>query len=208
DVQAREYVTYDNHGALGAKGHSPADSGGVLQIWIDISDTGERQEMFGRMARHIITREKQIATPGACSRSSESETDGWYIEDSALPEWHRQKKNSNTVTIPIIFSVSSCSGKTDKYEFHRTGLDPGFPLKVTTTTRFEAPDRDGVPRLMASISGSEVMEFRESQLDPALFQLPADFRRVEALKNWYSAPPRHELTGWEWLKQKLQEIFR
>src|SRR5262245_4288058 len=104
DVQAREYVTYDNHGALGAKGHSPADSGGVLQIWIDISDTGERQEMFGRMARHIITREKRVATPGACSRSSESENDGWYIEDSSLPEWIRHKKKS--ITVNTVFTVN------------------------------------------------------------------------------------------------------
>jgi len=206
DLQAREYVSVGGESGSHPREHSVVPSGGILRIWTDYSDTGERQQMFGHMARHIITREKQIATPGACSRSSESETDGWYIEDSSLPEWHRQKKISNTVMVPITLSV--CDGKADKYEFHRKGLDPGFPLKVTTTTRFEVPDRDGVPRLMASISGSEVMEFREGQLDPALFQLPADFRRVEALKNWYSAPPRHELTGWEWLKQKLQEIFR
>jgi hypothetical protein len=210
DMQAREYVTYDTDNSLRPKTHSLAPSGGVLRIWIDSSDTGERQEMFGHMARHIITREKWIATPGACSRNSETETDGWYIEDSALPDWRRQKKNGNGVTIASLVTVnlSSCLDKMDKIELHRSGLDPGFPLKVTTTTKFEAPDRDGVPRLMASISGSEVMEFREGQLDPALFQLPADFRRVEALKNWYSPPPRRELTGWEWFKQKLQEIFR
>jgi hypothetical protein len=210
DMQAREYVTYDTDGSVGSRGHSLADSGGVLRIWIDSEDTGERQEMFGFVARHIITREKRIATAGACSRNSESETDGWYIEDSALPEWHRHKKNSNDVTVSTTFTVNfgGCVDKIDKIELHRTGLDPGFPLKVTTTTKAEVPDRDGVPRLMASVSGSEVMEFRESQLDPAIFQLPADYRRVDALKNWYAPPPRHELTGWEWVREKLQEIFR
>src|SRR5262245_59609639 len=31
DTQAREYVTYDTDGGLGMKGHSVADSGGVLR---------------------------------------------------------------------------------------------------------------------------------------------------------------------------------
>jgi hypothetical protein len=212
DLQAHEYVTYESQsGAPGEKGHALADSGGVLRIWIDSVDTGERQEMFGHMARRVITREKRIASPGACARSSESESDGWYIDPSVLPEWHRQKKNPGSGAgqwSVITVNFGGCTGKMDKLEVHRTGIDPGFPLKLSTTTKSEEPDRDGVSRLVASNSGSEVMEFREGPLDPGLFQLPADFRRVEALKNWYSPAPRHQQTGWEWLKERLQEIFR
>ena len=58
------------------------DSGGTLKIWIENIDTGERKEIFGHTARHIITREKRIAGPGACSKPSLSETDGWYIDGS------------------------------------------------------------------------------------------------------------------------------
>src|SRR5262249_10202168 len=134
DMQAREYVTYDTDSqgsALGMKNRTLTPSGGVLRIWIDVADTGERQEMFGHMARHIITREKRVATAGACARSSESETDGWYIEESSLPEWHRQKKNSNSVTVGTVLTVNfgNCQDKMDRIEVHRTGTDPGFPLK-------------------------------------------------------------------------------
>jgi hypothetical protein len=67
---------------------------------------------------------------------------------------------------------------------------------------------DGSPRIVASNWGSEVTEFFEGPLDPALFEIPGDFRRVDALKNWYSPAPRRQLTGWEWFKEKLQEWLR
>lgn len=50
------------------------------------TDTGERGQMFGRTARHVSNRERRVAKPGACSASSETENDGWYIAPlQALP---------------------------------------------------------------------------------------------------------------------------
>jgi hypothetical protein len=213
DLQAHEYVTYetDSQGAaLGVKPRPMASSGGLLQIWIDNSDTGERLMMFGRMARHIITREKRIASPGACSRNSESESDGWYIDDSVMPEWHRQKRPGGGVVVASMVAVSSasvCLDRMDTIEVHRTGVEPGFPLKITTTMKSEVPALDGGTRMVASNWGSEVMEFQEGPLDPALFEVPAEFHRVDALKNWYSPVPRRQLSGWDWLREKLEEIF-
>jgi hypothetical protein len=213
DLQAHEYVTYetDSQGsALGARPRTFASSGGVLQIWIDNTDTGERLLMFGHMARHIITREKRIASPGACSRSSESESDGWYIDDSVMPEWNRQKKPGGGVVVASLVAVSSasaCFDKMDTIQVHRTGVEPGFPLKITTTMKSEVPSLDGGARLVASNWGSEVMEFKEGPLDPSLFDVPVDFHRVDALKNWNSPPPRRQLSGWEWFKDKLSQIF-
>jgi hypothetical protein len=216
DLQAREYITFDtdSQGTVqGIKRQTPAYSSGTLQIWIESIDTGERQEMFGHMARHIITRDKRIATPGACSRSSESETDGWYIDETVMPEWRRTKKPGNGVVVATLVAVNAggnCAGKVDHIDVHRRGVDPGFPLKTTTTTKSEVPEPDGGTRLVASTWGSEVMELREGALDASLFEAPSDFRRVETLKNWYGppAPPRRQPSGWEWLKEKLQEIFR
>jgi hypothetical protein len=215
DLQAHEYITYetDSQGsALGVRQHPVTYSGGMLQIWIDSSDTGERQQMFGHAARHIITREKRIATPGACSRSSESVTDGWYIDESVMPEWRRPKKNGGggvvVATLVAVSSSNACLDKVDRIDVHRTGTDPGFPLKVTTTMKSEVSDPDGGKRTLASTWGSEVTELQEGPLDPALFEVPNDFRRVEALKNWYAPAPRRQPTGWEWFKAKLEEIFR
>lgn len=214
DLQAREYVTYetDSQGVeMGPKPRPLASSGGVLQIWIDNTDTGERLMMFGHMARHIITHEKRIASPGACSRSSESESDGWYIDDSVMPEWHRPKKPGGAVVVASMVAISSggaCLDKMDAIEVHRTGAEPGFPLKITTTMKSEIPSLDGGARMVASNWGSEVMEFQEGPLDPTIFDVPADFHKVDTLKNWYSPAPRHQLSGWEWLKEKLSQFFQ
>jgi len=167
--------------------------------------------MFGHVARHIITRERRIATPGACSRSSESETDGWYIDESVMPEWRRNKKPGNGIVVATLMATnagSSCDGKQDHIDVHRAGVDPGFPLKTSTTMKIEVPDLGGT-RLVTSTWGSEVMDLREGALEANLFEVPTDFRRVEALKSWDVAPPpRRQLSGWEWIKEKLSQLFQ
>lgn len=211
DLQAHEYVSYDTDsqgGSLGEKQRPPANSGGLLQIWIDSTDTGERLLMFGHMARHIITREKRIASPLSCSRSSQSETDGWYIDDSVMPEWHPQKKSGGVMLAVLVTTGTTCFNKTDRLDVHRTGVEPGFPLKINTTTTSEIRDLDGTTRLVASNSGAEVTEFSEGPLDPSLFEVPGDFHQVNSLKSWFSPAPRRQLTTWEWLKEKLLDIFR
>jgi hypothetical protein len=213
DLQAREYVSYetDSQGAmLGSKPRPVASSGGTLQIWITSKDTGERQQMFGHMARHVLTTEKRTAGPGACARNSESQTDGWYIDDSVMPDWHRPRGGNGGVVVATVFAVnagSACMDRADKIEVHRSGVEPGFPLKTTTTMTSEVPSPDGA-RMVASNWGLEVVEFQEGQLDPSLFEVPPGFRKVDALQNWYSPAPRRQLSGWDWVREKLQEIFR
>jgi len=212
DLQAHEYVSYDtdSQASLGVKPHPLAYSGGLLQIWIDSTDTGERLLMFGHMARHIKTREKRIASPGACSRSSQSETDGWYIDDSVMPEWHHPKKSGGAMVAVLVATgaTDACFNKTDRLDVHRSGVEPGFPLKINTTITSEILGLDGTTRLVASNWGSEVTEFREEPLDPSLFEVPGDFHQVNSLKSWFSPAPRRQLTGWEWFKEKLLDIFR
>ncbi len=79
DLVAHEYVTYetDSRGAaLGVKSPATVDSGGRLQIWIDSTDTGERRDFFGHVARHIITKEKRIAR---LVRRQLGKPDGWMV---------------------------------------------------------------------------------------------------------------------------------
>ena len=215
DLQAHEYLTYeaDPHaGAVGAQGKPVADSGGTLQIWTQSTDTGERKTMFGRTARHIITREHRIASPGACSRGSDSETDGWYLDSSVIPEWGQPTKNAYGVVVASVVAAtanSNCLDKMDKIEVHRNGVEPGFPVKLTTTTKSEVTGRNGAPRLLASTWGSEILELKQGPLDPSLFDVPSDFHKVDNLKGWIPViPPKRQLTGWEWLREKLQEFFR
>jgi len=211
DLQAKEYVTYESDGqSLGVRTRPLKSSGGILQIWIDNVDTGERLVMFGHMARHIVTREKRIASPGACSRSSESEIDGWYIDDSIMPEWHRPKKSGGGVVVASVVAFgadSPCLDRVDAIEMHRSGVEPGFPLKINTIVKSEARRIDGTTTVVASNWGSEVTDLQEGPLDPSLFEVPTDFRRVAALKSWASPPPRRQLSTWEWIKIKIGQIF-
>ncbi|HSM85345.1 MAG TPA: hypothetical protein VLT16_04305 [Candidatus Limnocylindrales bacterium] len=211
DLGAKEYVTYEAE-PKAAQGKAMPQSGGTLQIWIDSTDTGERRKMFGLVAKHIITQERRVASPGTCSRGSESRTDGWYIDASAMPEWSQPNKNSLGVVVASVVSAGpggNCLDKMDKIEVHRTGIEPGIPVKVTTTMSSEVTGRNGNPRTLQSSWASEILEIKQGPLDPALFQVPGDFRRVESLRSWIPiAPIRRPLTGWEWVKEKLEEIFR
>ena len=209
DMQAHEYTSYEND-SRGIRPQPTVDSGGTLQIWIENIDTGERKEIFGHMARHIITREKRVAGPGACSKPSQSETDGWYIDGSLLPEWQQKKKNNLGVVVASEVSAGStdkCSNKIDKIQVHRSGVETGFPVKITTTLRSQITQPDGIQRMLSSTWGSEVVELKEGPLELSLFEVPSDFRRVDALRSWAVAPQR-QLSGWEWFKQKVQEFFR
>jgi hypothetical protein len=213
DMQAREYFTYetDSRGtAVGIRPRPTVASGGTLQIWIESIDTGEKKEIFGHIAHHIITREKRIAGPGACSKPSQSETDGWYIDNSLLPEWRQQKKNGMAVVVAAEVAAGAtdkCFNKMDKIEVHRTGVETGFPIKITTTLRSEITQPDGSPIILSSTWGSEVVELKEGPLELSLFEVPQDFHRVDVLRSWAGPAPR-QLSGWEWFKEKLQEFFR
>jgi hypothetical protein len=196
-------------GASGAQGAQTVHSGGTLDISIQNIDTGERKEMFGHTARHIITREKRVAGPGACSRDSESETDGWYIDPSIMPEWRRSKSPGIVVASVMSAGNDNCRNKTDAIQVHRTGVETGFPVQVHTTLHSEIVRADGSQQEITSTWGSEILELKEGPLDPALFEVPADFRRVNQLRSWMaSAAPRRPLTGWEWLKAKLEEWLK
>lgn len=213
DLQAREYMTYETNArgiALGTNARPMKNSGGTLEIWIENVDTGERKSMFGHVARHIITREKRVAGPGACSRGSESETDGWYIDPSVMPEWRRPGKNGTGIVVASVMMAgnANCMDKMDKIKVHRTGVQPGFPVKVTTTLKSELTRGDGSESSITSTWGSEVVELKEGPLDPALFEVPAGFRRVSQLRTWTALMPRRPLSGWEWLKEKLEEWLR
>jgi hypothetical protein len=213
DMQAHEYMTYetDAHGtALGVNGRPVTNSGGTLQILIENIDTGERKEIFGHVAWHVITREKRLAGPGACARGSESETDGWYIDPALMPEWRQPRKSGTGVVVASVMSAGNdnCLNRMDRIEVHRSGPEPGFPVKITTTLKSELPRGDGTQRTLVSTWGSEVVELKEGPLDPALFEVPADFRQVPQLRTWTASVPRRQLTGWEWFKERLQELFR
>src|ERR1044072_732426 len=62
----------------------PVKKGGLVTSTVTTKDTGERKQILGYTARHLITTMEMKSSPDACSQNNtRMEIDGWYI-DAAL----------------------------------------------------------------------------------------------------------------------------
>jgi hypothetical protein len=207
DLDAHEYVSYqtDLRGIkLGAKSIAVKPSGKTYVINIDVVDTGERKEMFGHIARRLITKEKRIGGPENCyGENTESEIDGWYIDPGTLPLPQRPK--GGVVTHLGTFSVGRGRDRcSDKIEVHRTGPDTGFPLKETTAWLGDDTQQGNTPKAYSSTT--QVVEFSEAPLEQALFKIPGDFKKVKEIID-PTQRRMQAMTYWERFKAGLWDIF-
>jgi hypothetical protein len=207
DLDTHEYVSYRTNllGVVpGAKSIAVKPSGKTYVITTDVVDTGERKEMFGHIARRLITREKRIGGPENCyGGNTESEIDGWYIDRDVLPLSMRPK--SGVYTHLVLFSRKPGSEHcSDKIEAHRTGPRTGFPLKETTTWLGEDAPSDSTPKAYSSTR--EVVEFSEAPLPQALFEVPPDFKKVKEIID-PTQRRMQAMTYWERFKAELWDIF-
>lgn len=212
NLQDHEYALHELDEQGRPKGVKPIPistkaSGGTLTINVETIDTGERKEIFGRTARHIIRREQRIASPGACGHSGESESDGWYTD---LEERNgcvaTPKARAGVATFALLTSGSVCM---DKIGVHATGTAAmSFPLKLTTTSRDAIVLPDGTSKEITSTFESEVTELSEEPLDPALFELPAGFTQVTTLKDQPPVPASVVISEWwERVKRSVRSWF-
>jgi hypothetical protein len=205
DLDAREYtrIALDESGVMA--GVRPValppkpTPGGILTVTLDTVDTGERREMFGHTTRHIITRETRVASPGACSQSSEEERDGWYIDLDVRESCMKWKANYATA-----FVTSSTNHCSDETKVQRTGVEEtGYPLQLKTTYR------DRLPVSGQEANLTQVTELVEGPLDPGLFEVPEGFKRVWQLRGDASVPLGWWLRlEWENLKNDIGTLFR
>jgi hypothetical protein len=173
-------LTREQIKARGLEGVGVSQAGSpTIRVEIKTTDTGERKEMFGHTARHVITTTTSTPLEGSHSEPQESVRDGWYIDFD-------QRLSCDPKPTPgkpgYIFSyLSAGNGKQpmEKPEFVRIGeAEMGFALSVTTTSKRLPATADGT----VSTFGTRVTEFTEGALDPALFEIHAGFRRVERIE--------------------------
>ena len=155
----------------------------TLRIETTTVDTGERKEMFGYVARHVITTRKQTPLDGSHSQPSQSVTDGWYIDvDRSIS--CDPKPSPGSKRIGILSSSATVGGKQmpiDRPEFVDIGArETGLPLKETRTVPTSTHFPDGTSRAYDSISESEVTVLEKSAVDPALFVVPSGYKQVES----------------------------
>jgi hypothetical protein len=148
---------------------SPAGSGrvtrgGIVTYTRNVTDTGERKQMFGFTARHVKTRTSMEPSADACEKNSMNiETDGWYID---LDVDFECLTNQAPQQRPSMARPSGCQ---DRIAFRNTGAGRlGYALQETM--RFMNKDGTVQSEIMR-----EVISLSRETLAPALFDIPAGY---------------------------------
>jgi hypothetical protein len=144
-------------------------------------DTGERKELFGHTARHVVTTRRIIPLAGAKRGADTTVTDGWYIDldtrISCEPSWRSARSGHAFVT----FHLQGQEG--DVPTFKDVGEpESGFAVASKQTSSGTIISPDGSTRQHVSTWETEVTELSTAAIDPALFEIPSGFRLVEQIR--------------------------
>ena len=139
-----------------------------------ITDTSERQTMFGLEARRIRTVITRTPSKDACEKhTTRTEVDAWYVD---LPRAGTAcvRTASPAVEPPASSAADQCL---DRVESRFTGeATLGFPVKtLTTVVTGEGETQE------TSTTSAEVTALEITRLDAALFDVPADFTEAASL---------------------------
>jgi hypothetical protein len=150
--------------------------GGTMTISYSIRDTGERKMMFGLQARHLIITQEMESSVDSCNgpHKTKMEFDGWYVDFSAefncpgnAPSTDMPQSPTRPDCVDRIVTKSSGTAK------------PGFLLEGTMKMYGE----DGTVQMTQM---TETLELSRATLDPALFDIPANYREVTNSQDLYS----------------------
>ena len=155
----------------------PVTKGGVVTSTVTTRDTGERKQMFGYQARHIITMMEMESSPDACSNvKTKMEIDGWYIDAAFALDCDLGAAYQNYQP------PATPGGCRDRYVTKTSGTaKKGFPVWEKTTMF-------GPNGAESFSTTNEVIEFSQATLDPSLFDVPAGYREVKDFASLYATP--------------------
>jgi len=144
--------------------------GGVLTMTTTLTDTLEREKMFGLEARHVKSVMVKEPSSRACDKQPlKVEVDAWYVD---LPEQSKCVR-PNAAPPPPPPDPAAC---TDRVETRTVGdVKLGFPVKATTTTTSGEGDK-----LEVTTSSQTVTELEITHLDKALFDVPAGYTEANS----------------------------
>lgn len=150
-------------------------AGGRVTTTITTKDTGERKQMFGFTARHLIIMMDTVSSPDACSKTNtKMQTDGWYIDAEFVLDCEYGYQNYGSYG-------AKTGGCRDKYEMRTVGTAKrGYPVYEKMTMYDESGKET-----MSIVN--EVVELSKATLELALFEVPADYREVSDASQMYAA---------------------
>ena len=157
--------------------------GGVITTTITSKDTGERKQMFGYTARHIITTMESVSSADACNViKSKMEIDGWYIDAAFALNCENDEYVRN-------YQKQTKSGCQDRYETKQVGkATTGYPV-LQKTIMFDESGKESFTM------SSEILEISSATLDAALFDVPNSYREVKDLTELYASMSSQSSTG-------------
>ena len=148
--------------------------GGTMYVTTTIKDTGERKQMFGYTARHIIQTIETESSPDACSPTkNKMEMDMWVIDAEfglacTTSRTYRPSGGGNT------------GGCQDKVQAKTIGTaKSGYPVYQKMTT-YDGSGKENYTMIQ------EVLEISRATLDASLFEAPADYREVKNASEMYA----------------------
>lgn len=194
--RARKYVIVPDSEGMAAtpapttpQGPKTTRRGAVVTHTVNITDTGERRQMFGYTARHIKTSTVMDAPAEACNPGHiEMESDGWYIDFAAggpACDVDRPTPPPTRGTRP------DCA---DQVRYRTTGSGRlGFPVMVTTKMKMggaqggDEDDAEAAAMMSNAMTATlEVTEISTVTLDPSLFDVPAGYTQAASMQELYS----------------------
>lgn len=186
----------------------------TLRIEITTVDTGERKEVFGFAARHVIITRKEIPLENSRRRPQETVTDGWYIDldpQVSCEPWVRKGKPAHAY---MAASVHSAKGTVtweqppEKPEFVDIGEpETGFSVQTVIVSKVAYTLPDGTNKEATSRDEMLVTQLELGPLDPSLFEIPPRFKHVDHIERNPPVSARSGQDFWERFKAKLANLL-
>jgi len=174
----------------------------VLRVETTTSDTGERKNFFGHVARHVITTMKQTALDGSQRQPLDLVTDAWYVDLEtrlSCEPWATSGIGVRAIPTPAMLADR-------KVEFIEKGVPAtGFAVESKNTWHGVAKQVDGTRKEISFTSVTNITQFAEGALDPALFEVPPSFRKVQQIDR---NPPMTLTEAWDSTRQWLKNITK
>jgi hypothetical protein len=178
----------------------------TLRLELSTRDTGERKEMFGHIARHLVTTRKQIPLAGSRAEAQESVTDAWYVDLNQRLSCDRNWPAGKSAHAYTTLAVNGRHPR-EKVEFIATGEPAaGFVLQSVMTSKLTYVLPDGTRKQTDSRNELLVTKLEEGPLGPGLFEIPPGFRHVDHIeRNPRSASRMEDL--WQRFKAGVASFF-
>lgn len=218
NLDAREYMsmpipkppTKEELQARASRQPKPiAPSEPTLLIETTTHDTGERKQMFGYMARHVITTVRQIPLLDSGQIPHETLTDGWYIDLDTSISCAQQSSGF----FALLVSETRRPGeppRTPVVTFKNVGKpETGFPLITKQVHQLiGSSPSPSAQKQMEPTNEMRVTELSTEPLDAALFEVPKNFRKVDQIQRTPVFSYWRSLLGWlSYYWSRLSQAF-